>query len=133
MPIKKRTQQNYFFAMSGINRAQHFVAMPVIRAQDLCPVPSKAYSEGAMPIRMAHSRNAMPGSKAHSDSAMPGCKAHSDSAMPKSRAQSKSAMPIKINYVRKENSNLNYRKVQLEDKRKKERGKRDWICSCMEE
>jgi hypothetical protein len=124
------------------SRAQSESAMPSEVAHSRNAMPkSRAHSESAMPKLGAHSRNAMPRSKAHSDnampeskaqskSAMPGSKAHSDSAMPKSRAQSNSDRPIKINYKNKrENSNLNYRKVQLRDNRGKEKGKCDWICS----
>ena len=84
MPVKRVKTQQKTLAMLGIDRAQ-----------DTCPMPSKAHSGSAMPKEKAHSRNAMPGSKAHSDSAMPKVKAHSRNAMPGGKAHSDSAMPKK--------------------------------------
>jgi hypothetical protein len=138
MPLSNKRTQQISSAMSEINMAQRYCAMPLDRAQESCPMPDKAHSESAMPRKgahsnsampesMAHSESAMPRIRAHSSSAMPESKAHSESAMPKNRAQSKSAMPKIPSYIKSEDSRPDNSAEQLEVIMKKETGKYDWI------
>ena len=60
MPVNKKGTQQLIFAMSEISKAQRICAMPVNRAQDMCPMPNRAHRKTAMPRSKAQSSSAMP-------------------------------------------------------------------------